>query len=80
MIRRMTEMTTIKVSRATRDRLRAQARAAHVPIGVHLEHLADAADRQARFAALRAAAERHPLEPDEVKAWERTEWTTTRDR
>jgi len=48
-------MTTIKVSTETRDRLKAQASAAHVTLGEHLTRLASAADRGLRFEALRAA-------------------------
>jgi hypothetical protein len=48
-------MTTIKVSTETRDRLKAQASAAHVSLGEHLARLATAADRGLRFEALRAA-------------------------
>jgi hypothetical protein len=48
-------MTTIKVSTETRDRLKAQAVAAHVSLGEHLSRLANAADRGLRFEALRAA-------------------------
>lgn len=47
--------TTIKVSRETRDRLKAQAAAAHVTLGEHLARLADAGDRALRFEQLRAA-------------------------
>jgi hypothetical protein len=48
-------MTTIKVSTETRDRLKAQASAAHVSLGEHLARLASAADRGLRFEALRTA-------------------------
>lgn len=48
-------MTTIKVSTETRDRLKAQAAAAHVSLGEHLTRLASAADRGLRFEAMRAA-------------------------
>ncbi len=48
-------MTTIKVSTETRDRLKAQARSAHLSLGEHLARLATAADRGLRFEDLRAA-------------------------
>ena len=47
--------TTIKVSTETRDRLKAQAAAAHLSLGEHLSRLASAADRGLRFEAMRAA-------------------------
>lgn len=53
-------MTTIKVSTETRDRLKAQASAAHVSLGEHLARLASAADRGMRFEALRAAISSSP--------------------
>ena len=52
--------TTIKVSTETRDRLKAQASAAHVSLGEHLSRLADAADRALRFESLRAAIDATP--------------------
>ena len=74
-------MTTIKVSSATRDRLKAQASAAHRSLGAYLEDLADLADRQSRFASLKAAIvetsaadlARHGAEAAE---WERAEWAS----
>lgn len=47
--------TTIKVSTATRDRLKAHAAQRGETLGEHLEHLLDLADREDRFEALRAA-------------------------
>jgi len=47
--------TTIKVSNETRDRLKAQAAAAQVPLGEYLTRLADLADRRDRLAAMRRA-------------------------
>lgn len=47
--------TTIKVSTETRDRLKAQAAAAHLTLGEHLARLADAGDRALRFESLRVA-------------------------
>jgi hypothetical protein len=55
-------MTTIKVSTETRDRLKAQASAAHVSLGEHLSRLAAAADRGLRFEALRSAMAATPPE------------------
>ena len=63
-------MTTIKVSTETRDRLKAQASAAHVSLGEHLSRLADAAERGLRFEALRAAvAATVPELTDEDRGW-----------
>ncbi|RNL61407.1 antitoxin [Nocardioides marmoriginsengisoli] len=63
-------MTTIKVSTETRDRLKAQASAAHVSLGEHLTRLAAAADRGLRFEALRSAIAATPsdLTPED-HAW-----------
>lgn len=71
-------MTTIKVLSATRDRLKAQARAVNRPLGEYLGELADLADRQSRFESLRQAIATSP-DPipsgyaDELAVWERTE-------
>ena len=66
----MTTMTTIKVSTETRDRLKAQASAAHVSLGEHLNRLASAADRGLRFEALRAAiAAAVPELTEEDRTW-----------
>ena len=48
-------VTTIKVSTETRDRLKAQAARNNLSLGEHLRRLADAADRELRFQAVRAA-------------------------
>ena len=67
--------TTIKVSNDVRDRLKAQASRAHRTLGEHLAHLADLADREGRFEAMRQAIADTPPEAmasyaDEVAAWE----------
>lgn len=67
--------TTIKVSSEVRDRLKAQASAAHRTLGEHLRHLADLGDRASRFESLRAAiAETSPEDlasyRDEAAVWE----------
>ena len=67
--------TTIKVSNDVRDRLKAQATRAHRTLGEHLAHLADLADREGRFEAMRQAIADTPPEAmasyaDEVAAWE----------
>ena len=59
--------TTIKVDSALRDRLKKQAQQADRTLGGHLADLADLADRQARFAALRESIARTP--PDELASW-----------
>lgn len=71
-------VTTIKVDTQTRDRLKAQAAAARVPLGVHLSRLADEADRRERFRALRRAfaattPEQAAGYAEETNAWENTE-------
>ncbi|MEE3126917.1 MAG: antitoxin [Actinomycetota bacterium] len=50
--------TTIKVSRETRDRLKAQAARSDITLGEHLARLADRADRDLRFQALRESIAR----------------------
>ena len=78
--------TTIKVSSTTRDRLKAQASAAHRTLGAYLDDLADLADRQSRFAGLkRAIGETSAPDlvehADETAEWERAEWADVdRDR
>lgn len=52
--------TTIKVSSETRDRLKAQAARDNVTLGEHLARLADRADRDLRFQALRDAVAATP--------------------
>jgi predicted transcriptional regulator len=66
--------TTIKVSTDVRDRLKAQAQAAHRTLGEHLRHLADLGDRAARFEALRAAIAATPPELMESYRREVAEW------
>lgn len=80
----MTRSTTIKVAPETRDRLKAQAAAADVSLGDHLERLADAADRAARLAALRRAVAETPPEllaghRAESDLWEAAEFGDARD-
>lgn len=65
----MTATTTIKVSTETRDRLKAQATAAHVSLGEHLTRLAIAADRGLRFEALRTAGAASPEVTAEDDEW-----------
>lgn len=48
-------VTTIKVSTATRDRLKEQAAEVGESLGDYLARLAAKADREARFSAMRAA-------------------------
>lgn len=45
--------TTIKVSTATRDRLKRHAHQAGDSLGDHIDRLLDAAEREERFAAMR---------------------------
>lgn len=70
--------TTIKVESSVRDRLKAQAAAAHRTLGEHLAHLADTAEREARFDGLRAAIAATSAEDmaswhEETEAWETLE-------
>ena len=67
-------VTTIKVTSVTRDRLKGQAAAAGQSLGDYLAHLADKADREARFAAIRAAQAATP--PDVLADYwrESREW------
>jgi len=67
-------VTTIKVSSETRDRLKVQAAATGESLGDYLARLADKADREVRFAAIRAS---HAATPPEVmeEYWRETrEW------
>ncbi len=66
-------VTTIKVSSATRDRLKEQASATGESLGDYLTRLADKADREARFAAMRAAMAATP--PDVMADY----WRETRE-
>lgn len=70
----MTGTTTIKVSTETRDRLKAQAAAAHLTLGEHLAHLADAGDRALRFEALREAIAQEPEAGRRAYERERDAW------
>lgn len=66
--------TTIKVSAATRDRLKAHAAQRGETLGVHLDRLLDLADREERFEALRAAmAATSPADQASYQR-ERDEW------
>lgn len=74
----MTSLTTIKVSVQTRNRLKAQASAAHLSLGEHLTQLADAADRESRMAALKRAIAETPDDratshAAETESWEQAE-------
>ncbi|MGN6250789.1 MAG: hypothetical protein ACTHNS_03125 [Marmoricola sp.] len=67
--------TTIKVTAEVRDRLKVQAAREHRTLGEHLGHLADLADREQRFDALRNAmattsAEEMSSYAEEVAAWD----------
>lgn len=66
--------TTIKVSTATRDRLKRQAAARGVTMGQHLERLADFGDRAERLDVLRRAVADTP--PDVRREYDReaAEW------
>lgn len=66
--------TTIKVSRATRDRLKAHAAQRGETLGEHVEHLLDLADREDRFDALRAAVAATPPSDRASYVRERDEW------
>ncbi len=66
--------TTIKVSTDTRDRLKAQAAAAHVSLGEHLARLADAGDRALRFERLRSAIAQESEADRLAYEAERDEW------
>jgi predicted transcriptional regulator len=69
-----TSVTTIKVSPDVRDRLKAQATAAHRTLGEHLRHLADLGDRATRFEALRKAID--AMSPADAASYQRelAEW------
>ncbi|MDQ2846207.1 MAG: DNA mismatch repair protein MutS [Actinomycetota bacterium] len=75
--------TTIKVSKRTRDRLKAQAGAAHLSLGEHLTRLADAADRASRLSALGQAIAKTPVDlaagyAAEAAVWEAAELNDAR--
>lgn len=67
-------LTTIKLAAATRDRLKAHAARHGESLGAQIERLLDLADREERFAALRAAIAATP--PDALADYERErdEW------
>ena len=67
----MARTTTIRVSTETRDRLKAQAAAAHLTLG---EHLADTGDRALRFEALRKAIAQEPAAGRRAYERERDAW------
>lgn len=76
----MTELTTIKVTGETRDRLKAQARGEELSLGDYLAKLADDAERDRRWAKLRAAVVATPPADlaswrEETDAWEHAELT-----
>ena len=66
--------TTIKVSRATRDRLKAHAALRGETLGEHLERLLDLAEREERFEALRTAIAGTTEDDRASYARERDEW------
>lgn len=67
-------VTTIKVTTETRDRLKEQAAASGQSLGDYVAHLADKADRESRFAAIRAAHASTPPEVMEDYWRESREW------
>lgn len=67
-------VTTIKVSTHTRDRLKAQAAAAHLSLGDHLARLADEGDRAVRFAQLRSAITQQSSEDRSAYEVDRDSW------
>ena len=77
-------MTTIKVTPATRDRIKGHAQRADRTINDYLDMLIDLADRELRFDALRAAIANTSAEDmaswrDETDVWETLELTDARD-
>ena len=79
-----TTMTTIKVTPATRDRIKGHAQRADRTINDYLDMLIDLADRELRFDALRAAIANTSAEDmaswrDETDVWETLELTDARD-
>ncbi|MGD9622933.1 MAG: antitoxin [Mycolicibacterium sp.] len=70
-----TKTTTVRVSVPTRDRLAAQARQRDMSIADLLKELADQAERQAAFAAERAATltdAANPAVKEEDHDWDTT--------
>lgn len=66
-------VTTIKVTRELRDRLKGQAAAAHRTLNEHLAHLATLADKQQRIEQLRAEIDA-TSEQDAASYRAETEW------
>ena len=66
-------MTTIKVTRELRDRLKEQAAAEHRTLGEQLEHLVARAERTRRFAEMRESMA-NMTEEDWKSYREETEW------
>ncbi len=84
MMKSMT-VTTIKLESDVRDRLKAQAAAAHRTLGEHLGHLADDADRASRFATLRESIAATSAAGtagwhEETELWEDVELGSSADR
>lgn len=69
--------TTIKVSTALRDRLKAQAAREGLTIGAHLARLADAEDRRLRLRSLKSAIADSAIEDSRSHAAETTDWERT---
>lgn len=67
-------MTTIKVSRETRDLLKEQAAAQHIPMDSYLRKLAEDAEREARWARLGEAIANTSAEDMESWRQEAREW------
>lgn len=66
-------LTTIKVRRDIRDRLKEQATAKHRTLGEHLDYLVSLADKQQRFERLKA--EIIATSPEDLASYhEETEW------
>jgi Ni/Co efflux regulator RcnB len=70
-------LTTIKVTKQTRDLLKAQADAANQTLGEYLAQLARSADRQSRFTALREAIAGSSKAQQDSYAAETAEWEQT---
>lgn len=66
--------TTIKVSVATRDRLKAHAAQYGEPLAAHVEQLLDLAEREERFERLRDAIAATSAEDLATYARERDAW------
>ncbi len=77
-------MTTIKVTPATRDRIKVHAQRAERTINDYLDMLIDLADRELRFDALRTAIANTSEEDmtswrEETEIWETVELTDARN-